>query len=165
MSLDYRRNYVIEIVTPAGTFRWTPSRARTRDGRIGIILAGLYYGKMIVEVPSIEISAEASAPADVNILIGNAEGAADELVFDSSVLGDQSTVRITRVNFGEQWEQVGTDGWFTGHIGNASLSDETVTISCYNDAGRRRGSGARKSQTLMLSHAPLSRGAKVGIIG
>jgi hypothetical protein len=149
---EQRRNFIIELTTPTETFRWTPSRARTRDGRIGLIVGGNFFQKENISAPAIDLSIEAVAPTDVSISVGNADAAKDDLVFDFGAL--RSPIVISRVKFDAAWNVSSVEIWFAGNVGRTWLDGEKVQIDCYRELGHGRGTGPRKSTTLMTSHTP-----------
>lgn len=158
---EQRRNYIVKVTTAGVVYRWTPSRARTRDGRIGIVASGQFYEKANISVPQIELSVESSKQNEVTLTIGTADQAKDELVFDYAAL--DAPVAISRLTFNEDWSIASIEPWFTGRISMTELEGDTLSLTCYAESGRRRGSGARRSQSKLTTHATVGRGAKLTI--
>ncbi len=161
-----RSNFLVEIGT-AVPLRWTRYRGFTADGRRGLIVDGNYYAAVNVVIPQIDQMMNPS-PLQVDLVIGNAHGIADDLVFDAANVG--APVTITRLVFADTpWEEhlppaiSSAELWFEGLYGRRSFNGAKVSISCDANLGRRGSSPRTSSRTLMTAHTPPEPGARLTV--
>lgn len=164
--MSLKSNFIIEIAT-AAPYRWTPYRGFTADGRRGLIIGGNYYATANVDVPGIDQLMNPS-PFQAEIVIGNADGIADELVFDPANLGAEVT--ITRLVFADTpWDEhtapvvSSSEVWFQGTFGRRGFEGPKVRLACDADLGRRGSSPKTSSRSLMTSHTPPDPGSRFSV--
>lgn len=162
------RNFLVAIAT-AVPRNWTPYRGLTADGRHGLIVGGTYYRALNVRIPEVAGSVNI-APLKVTLVIGNADNIATDLCFDASNMGKDITV--TRLTFADTpWDErvppvvTASETWFVGLLGTPSFDDENETISvvCHANVGRRGSSPSTRSVSLMKHHTPPPASAKLTV--
>lgn len=133
----------IDSVVPR---RWTPfpSGITTDDG--------VRHLPLLVSVSGVLEELDASSPVTASITIPNADGNASDLLFDAA--NRRRPARISRVWFDGNWSLAGTELWFEGITGQASMRGPWLTLSCVAHAGRHGSSPTRSFSELMHSHRP-----------
>ena len=137
-----RTNFIVSIET-ATPRRWTPYPT-------GLLVDGLLYSPLDVSVAGVVESLEDSQPVAASITVANANGIASDLAYNNA--NRRKPVTIRRVWFDANWTLAGTDLWFSGTTGKASVRGPFLTLSCSRNVGRKGTSPTRTWAEVMTTH-------------